>query len=173
MPRSTRTSYYHGGERSRGCSRCGTVGSILLFVLGLPLVVYNAPACFFGTGFQEEYFREREERLAAHNESTKAWKAEGRRRCFDHMFSDSSGARSLFMRIRVADVTDRPLPEVRMHALTPLSSGDMIPDTFEDLTENFLEWPAPLRMVNNEALDLSALEVKTPSPFASLRARSV
>jgi hypothetical protein len=43
MPRSDIVRYHgsgYGRERSRGCSRCGTVGSILLFVLGLPLVLY-------------------------------------------------------------------------------------------------------------------------------------
>ena len=162
MPRSdlARPRYYHGSEQSRGCSRCGVVGSILLFVLGLPLVIYNAPACFFGTSFEDEYYRERQNRLVAHNESTKAWKREGRRRCSDHLFADSSGAMSLFVRIRVADTTETASPLVRMHALTPLPVGDMIPDVFTELTEERLELPAPLRIVNTEPFDLSALEVR-------------
>lgn len=121
---------------------------------------YNAPACFFGTSFQEDYFKAREDRLVAYNESTKAWNAEGRRRCLDHLFSDSSGGLSLFLGIRVAD-TDRSFPVIRMHVLRPLSSGDMIPDVFTELTEGALEWPVPLRMVNTEAFDLSALEVRS------------
>lgn len=161
MPRSdlARPSYYHGSERSRGCSRCGTLASIMLFVLGLPLVVYNAPACFFGTSFEDEYFRERENRIVAHNESTKAWKSEGRRRCSDHLFSDSSGEH-LFVRIRVVDTTETTSPLVRMHALAPLPLGDLIPDVFTELAEERLELPDPLRIVNTEAFDLSALEVR-------------
>lgn len=128
---------------------------------------YNAPACFFfGTDFQEQYFKAREDRLVAHNESTKAWKAEGRRRCLDHLFSDGSGGFSLFLGIRVAD-TARSFPVIRMHALTPLTIGDLIPDVFTELTDEGLEWPAPLRMVNTEPFDLSALEVR--STLLSLR----
>lgn len=153
------------------------LGSILLFVLGLPLVVYNAPACFFGTSFEDEYFKEREDRLIAHNESSKAWNAEGRRRCLDHLFSDSSGAKALFVRVRVAEpwkalATPSSFPIVGMHALVPIGSGDLIPDVFNDLTEGRLVWPEPLRIVNTDAFDLSALEVShpvpSPSPIAGL-----
>ena len=132
----------------------------LLINVNIAWCRYNAPACFFGTSFQEEYFKARQDRLVVYNESTKAWKAEGRRRCLDHLFSDGYGGLSLFLRIRVAD-TDRSFPVIRMHALTPLSIGDMIPDVFTELTEDGLEWPAPLRMVNSEAFDLSALEVRS------------
>ena len=137
MPRSARANYHHsyGNGRTRGCSRCGTVGAILLAVLGLPLVIYNAPACFFGDSFQDEYYQQREDRLVAHNQTTQAWKAEGRRRCLDHLFAGGSMGRALYVRITVAEVAAGSFTVVSTHPLVPLTNGDMIPDTFEDLEE--------------------------------------
>lgn len=168
MPRSARANYHHsyGNGRTRGCSRCGTVGAILLAVLGLPLVIYNAPACFFGDSFQDEYYQQREDRLVAHNQTTQAWKAEGRRRCLDHLFAGGSMGRALYVRITVAEVAAGSFTVVSTHPLVPLTNGDMIPDTFEDLEEERIPFPSALRMVNTVPFDLSRLEVSQPHPRA-------
>jgi hypothetical protein len=164
MPRHTRAqlrherSYHERNRQRSGCSRCGTVGAILLAVLGLPLVIYNSPACFFADGFVDEDYEARAGRIARHNASTAAWRAEGRRRCSDHLFDGGHAGPVLFVRVGLSATRTGAAPVLMTHSLVPLSRGDMIPDLFDDLEGAALSWPAPLRLVNQVAFDLAHLE---------------
>lgn len=164
--RRTYERSYRDTRQRTGCSRCGTVGAILLAVLGLPLVIYNAPACFFADGFVDEYYNARAGRIAQHNASTAAWRSEGRFRCLDHLFDGGDDGPVVFVRVAVTGYSNNREPVLATHSLVPLARGDMIPDLFEDLEGGDLSWPAPLRLVNQVAFDLARLESAVGSDAA-------
>lgn len=150
MPRrAERHLYNHGpnviARRRRSCARCSLLGAVGLAVLGMPLVIFNAPACFFtDDADMKELHAQRAANLRRYNDSMSAWRARGRARCL--------GLGPLHVRVSEVDLGGGSL--VHATQLQVLASGDRLLDLEPD---DAAPPPLPLRYVAPEPIQTTAL----------------
>lgn len=136
----------------RTCSRCACVGAVLLCVLGLPLVVYNGPACFFADGsYIERLYDERQAHLLAYNQTVAAWAGGGRQRC-------SRLTNQLTIKVSLVAPAGSDDPWELQAPLVQRNDGDVIPDLLHgDAPEGVAQ---PLRTVAPAALDVFTAQAR-------------
>jgi hypothetical protein len=144
-------------SRRRLCSRCGCIGSVVLCVLGLPLVIFNSPACFFGGGdFAERLYEQRKALLLEYNRTVREWESSGRARCQSVM--------PLYIR------TTRGVTALN-DTITARTSGDIILDlrgSTGDVVRG-LGTTMPLRMIAPGACTMGANRPCSPRANAAQR----